>query len=66
MKGLGAAFPAPLPAVQDVPAADDSSDDKEEFEGFDRADINAVQRRIDTSPEEVRQWLTIDNDCPVF
>ena len=66
MKGLGAAFPAPLPAVQDVPAADDSSDDEEEFEGFDQADIDAVQRRIDTSPEEVRQWLTIDNDCPVF
>ena len=25
-----------------------------------------MQRRINTSPEEVQQWLTIDNDCPVF
>ena len=42
MKGLGAAFPAQLPAVQDVPAADDSSDDEEEFDGFNQADIDAV------------------------
>ena len=66
MKGLGAAFPASLPAVQDAPAADDSIDDEEEFEGFNQADIDVVKRRIDTSSEEVRQWLRIDNDCPVF
>ena len=44
----------------------DESDDDEEFEGFTQADVEEVQRKMDTSPDEIRQWLTIDDDCPVF
>ena len=64
MKGLGAAFPAPVmdETLQDA----DESDDDEEFEGFTQADVEEVQRKMDASPDEIRQWLTIDDDCPVF
>ena len=67
MKGLATAFPAPLEAVDDVRNQDNNSDDnEEEFEGFTQADIDAIQRKIETSSDEVRQWLLADNECPVF
>lgn len=65
MKGLGTAFPLPT-AVETRGDDDDSDDDDEEFEGFTQADIEEVQKKMETSPEEIKQWLNFDNDCPVF
>lgn len=67
MKGLAAAFPAPIETAVEVRNEDSDSDvDDGEFEGFTQADIDDMQKKLDASPEEVRQWLTIDNECPVF
>lgn len=73
MKGLGPAFPQPQPDNADADArpddqTDDQSDDddEDEFEGFTAADIEEMRKKIDAAPEEIKQWLTIDNDCPIF
>ena len=68
MKGLGSVFPMLVAAADDGrrEESDDSDDDDEVFEGFTPADVEDVQKKIDASPEEIRQWLTIDNECPVF
>ena len=67
MKGLAAAFPAPIETAVDVSNEDSYSDEDDgEFEGFTQADIDDMQKKTDASPQEVRQWLTIDNECPVF
>ena len=67
MKGLGPAFVVPEEATVDNHGAnDDSDDDEEEFEGFSAADLEEVQRKLESTPDEIRQWLNIDNDCPTF
>ena len=66
MKGLGPAFVVPDADADEPRATDDSDDDDEEFEGFSAADLEEMQRKIEATPDEIRQWLTIDNDCPTF
>lgn len=67
MKGLGPAFVVPAETSNDERlTTDDSDDDDEEFEGFSAADLEEMQRKIETTPDEIRQLLTIDNDCPTF
>ena len=62
MKGLATAFPAPGIRNKDS----DTDEDDEEFEGFTQADIDDMQKKIDASPEDIWQWLTIDNECLVL
>ena len=67
MKSLGPAFVVPdthEPRATDC--SNDNYDNDEEFKGFSTANLEEMQRKIEATPDKIRQWLNIDNDCPKF